>query len=180
MLDFLDKLFDKAMTIAFSVGLTVFIVFSPTIDLIKTLKDHRSKLDEHEQVINDIKRDLADIKVLVVNTSGIGSFDAASKINNLEHSFTSLKEKNLEILEVLRDDPDTLATIREVNVKYDHIIKNMDKVENDIRRAEDKLFSDLQSSNGLWLAVTLFLAGFIGQKVVQVLFSNKKRGDGFE
>ncbi|HDY7722490.1 TPA: hypothetical protein RQK05_004563 [Vibrio vulnificus] len=174
MLDLLDKFFDKLMTVGLSVGVVIALLFDPTIQFMQAWKGYKDTVSSHEEVIKNIKVELIEIKSLINDTAGVKSFDVAASLNSLENKFSTLENKNKEVMSILRDDPETLATIREVNVKYDHILKNIDKIENDVNRAEDKMYSDWQSSNTIWWAVAMFLVGLIGPKVLHALFPAKK------
>ncbi|MEZ8278586.1 hypothetical protein AB6C51_00030 [Vibrio splendidus] len=174
MLDLLDKFFDKLMTVGLSVGVIIALLFDPTVEFIKSWKTHKDLVSSHEEVITNIKNELVEINALINETAGVKTFDVASNINSLESKFSVLEEKNKEVMLILRDDPDTLSTIREVNVKYNHILKNIDKIESDVNRTEDKMYSDWQSSNTIWWAIAMFLVGLIGPKVAHALFPANK------
>ncbi|MDO6536930.1 hypothetical protein [Alteromonas stellipolaris] len=161
MMEMLEDFFDRIMTIGIAICGMVALIAIPGVDFLQSYK----KLNEENTIqavtIAHLQSEIQDIHSVINNHAGVSTFDVSSAINSLKKNIDDVEERNVEILSILRDDPDTLATIREVNVKYDHILKQLEKVESDIARTEDKVFSGSQTQLTIWVAIAIFLIGAI-------------------
>jgi hypothetical protein len=172
-MEMLEAFFDKLMTVSLALFAFIAISFQPAIEFVGGWKELKTTVSSQRTSIEEIKVNINELKKVVNDTSGVKTFDVASKIDGLENKFSDLENKNGEIMSILRDEPETLATIREINVKYDHILKNMDKVENDVKRTEDKMYADSLSTNALWWAIAMFVVGLVAPKILHAFFPKK-------
>lgn len=158
------------MTIAFSVVVTVFLLTNINNKQWGAILVQKDNISIHDESIKSLEREIADIKSVISEESGAKSLDVSGSIKTLEMSFLVLEEKNKEVMSILRDDPETLATIREINVKYDRILSDLDKIDNKVIRAEDKIYSGFSSDKTLlWTLVVAIIAMFLQQ-----IFSKRK------
>lgn len=170
MLDALDSFFEKLATVGLCLVAVVFITAEPAMEFLKGFKRISESVSENKEAIESLQSDISGLSNLIEDSSGVKVMDASEHLNDIDSRVSNIEERNKEVLEILRDDPDTLATIREVNVKYDHILQGLDKIEGDVDRTEDKLFSALQSRISVWWGLAFVMLGWLGPKVLHRLF----------
>ncbi|PHS55824.1 MAG: hypothetical protein COB17_10850 [Sulfurimonas sp.] len=166
MFDAIEKILNAMMLVGLSIIAMAYFSMEPTLAFIKGQVQIKEELKKINFELKTIKQNINNINLLINTSTDIKSFDLSSKIQELNNAVISNNEKIQAIKLLIEKDPSTLANLRKVNLKYNTVTKNLDKLNTDMDRTEDKIYSNSLNNNSILWGVLLFLGGLILHPIV--------------
>jgi len=162
----IEKILNAMMLVGLSVVAMAYFSFEPTLAFIKGQGKIKEEIKEIKIELQTVKDNIGSINSLINKSAGLESLDVSSKIQELNNVVISSNEQVQTIKLLMEKDPSTLANLREINLKYNVMMKNLDELNSNVDKANDKIYSDALSSNATLWGVLLFIGGFILNGIV--------------
>lgn len=154
--------FEKLADFAICIFLSVVVVFITTIQFkVETYKQLKAHNESISEIIERIDKFEGQVKDYQGQLELLVGEDNIRLVSELE-SVSSLAKNNEQVLKdingLIAKDPEKLLAIRDINTKYQILMKDMDILRGSIQKNDDRIYSGFSAREGmLWALLLLVL-----------------------
>jgi len=156
----LEKLTDYMIAVMLSFALVVSMFFEPVMSNFADMQDSKKEISQLSSQLKSMESELNLYKKAISRLANKENISLAMKVNSLELVADSNAKILADINGLIAKDPEKILAIKDINTKYDFVIKQLDKIDNNIQKNEDRLFSNIQWAGGLIFTLLLFVAAY--------------------
>ncbi|NAZ51752.1 hypothetical protein GL177_00005 [Vibrio toranzoniae] len=167
MLDFLDKLADYLVSVMITFAIMFFFLFEPTISFIKKSAAVRDQVVELQEENLQLKERYLKLEKGIEELEIPENLNLALSIQTLQglvkQNAISIKDNSALINDIdglLVSDKEKLKSLYEVNANYKQLAATVQKLESNVEKNEDRIFSAITIREAILLAILLVIAPF--------------------
>jgi len=157
-----------------SVLITLMLLFAfftePFLSNVVSIQDNKKSTSEIELRLKSLEHALDDRDKAIKTLSGKDNISLAMEVESIRKTINSNRNLLNEINALIAKDPEKILAIRDINTKYNYILKQLEDMNSDISKNEDRVYSSITTREGLIFTLLLLMI-----PITYKLYSSNKK-----